>query len=70
MFKLMEKSSSIYELQQERSGLLNEASRIVAIVSSEGRELTSVEDFRILKVMQQVQTLEAEIARLKGQHGQ
>jgi hypothetical protein len=70
MFKQMEKSSNIYELKQERSGLLNEASRIVAIASAEGRDLTGVEDARVAQVMQQVQALEEEIARSKRQHGQ
>ena len=65
MFKLMEKSANIYEMQQERTGLLNEASRLIAIAAAENRKLTDAEDSLILQVRKRVQALEEEIARSK-----
>jgi hypothetical protein len=49
----------------ERTDLLNEASRIQAIASAEGRTLTIEEDARIQRLMNRVQELDEETARSK-----
>jgi hypothetical protein len=61
----MYKASNIYEMQEERNSLLNEASRIGAIASAECRELTAGEDSQILQLMSRAQELDEEIARSK-----
>ena len=53
----------------ERAGLVDEAARIVATASAEGRELTMAEDAHVLQVMKRAQTLEEEAARLRRHHG-
>jgi hypothetical protein len=57
--------TSTYEAQEERTSLLNEASRIRAIASAERRNLKPDEDLRILEFMNRAQALDEEIARLK-----
>jgi hypothetical protein len=65
MTKTLDKSSNIYLMQGERTGLLNETSRIQAIAYAELRSLTIEEDAEILRIMNRVQELDAEIARSK-----
>ena len=64
MTKTLDKAR-VYEMQAERNGLLNEASRIGAIASIERRKLTDAEDSQVLELMKKVQTLEEEIARCR-----
>ncbi len=65
MTKTLDKSSNVYLMQGERTGLLNETSRIQAIAYAELRSLTIEEDAEILRIMNRVQELDAEIARSK-----
>jgi len=58
-------SSQIDEMLAERDALLNEASGIVAAASADGRDLTAVEDSRVLQLMKRVQTLDEEVAHLR-----
>jgi hypothetical protein len=53
----------------ERAGLLEEAARIVATASAEGRELTEAEDSHVLRLMKRAQALEEEVAHLRRHHG-
>jgi hypothetical protein len=62
-------SSRIDEMLDERAALLDEASRIVATASAEGRELTATEDSHVLQLMKRAQTLEEEVARLRRRRG-
>ncbi|HVR26343.1 MAG TPA: hypothetical protein VMU26_23825 [Candidatus Polarisedimenticolia bacterium] len=61
----MAESSQIDEMLAERDALLNEASGIVAAASADGRDLTAVEDSRVLQLMKRVQTLDEELAHLR-----
>lgn len=61
----MAESSQIDEMLAERDALLNEASGIVAAASADGRDLTAVEDSRVLQLMKRVQTLDEEVAHLR-----
>jgi hypothetical protein len=45
--------------------LLEQASRIVAAASAQGREVTKAEDSHVLALMNRVRVLEEEISRLK-----
>jgi len=49
----------------EWAARLDEASRIVATASAEGRELTAVEDSQVLQLMKQAQNLNEAMARLR-----
>jgi hypothetical protein len=64
MAKLLDKTR-LYEMQAERNGLLNEASRIGAIAAAERRKLTEAEDAQVRQLMERVQMLDQEIARSK-----
>ena len=61
----MAESSQIDEMLAERDALLNEASGIVAAASADGRDLTAVEDSRVLQLMKRVQTLDEEVGHLR-----
>ncbi len=65
MAKLLDKTR-VYEMQAERNGLLNEASRIGAIASAERRNLTEAEDAQVQRLTERVQMLDQEIARSKA----
>ena len=65
----MAESSQVNEMLAERAGLLDEAARIVATASAEGRELTDAEDSHVLELMKRVQTLDEEVAHLRRHHG-
>jgi hypothetical protein len=58
-------SSQFDEMLQERSAKLNEASHIVAVASTEGRELTPDEDSQVLLLVKQVQNLDEGMNRLR-----
>jgi hypothetical protein len=62
-------SSQVNEMLAERAGLLDEAARIVATASAEGRELTEAEDSHVLELMKRAQTLDEEVAHLRRHHG-
>jgi hypothetical protein len=49
-------SSQFDEMLQERSAKLNEASHIVAVASTEGRELTPDEDSQVLLLVKRCKT--------------
>jgi hypothetical protein len=57
--------SPLGDNEKERSALLEEASRIVAAASAQGRPLTSAEDSHVLALMNRVLALEKEIGHLK-----
>jgi hypothetical protein len=65
MTRTIDKTSKIYMMQGERTDLLNEASRIQAIASAEGRTPTVLEDLRIQQLMKKVQALDEEISGSK-----
>ena len=52
----------------ERATWLDEASRIVATASAEGRELTEIEDSHVLRLLRRAQVVEEVLARLKRHH--
>ena len=54
----------------ERSAWLDEASRIVATASTEGRELTETEDSHVLRLLRRAQVVEEVLARLKRRQGE
>ena len=56
--------AEIGDKEKQRAALLEEAARIVAWASAQGRALTADEDSRVLKLMSQVRALEEEIHRL------
>jgi SpoVK/Ycf46/Vps4 family AAA+-type ATPase len=66
----MEESSQINKMLDERAALLDEASRIVATASAEGRDLTATEDSHVLRLTKRAQTLDEEVARLRRHHGE
>jgi hypothetical protein len=63
-------SSQVNEMLAERAGLLDEAARIVATASAEGRELTEAEDSHVLRLMKRAQTLEEPVTHLRKHHGE
>jgi len=64
-------SSQFDEMLQEWAAKLDEASRIVAVASAEGRELTPDEDSQVLLLVKQAQNLDEALARLRrhSEHG-
>jgi hypothetical protein len=54
----------------ERSAWLDEASRIVATASAEGRELTEAEDSHVLRLLRRAQVVEEVLSRLKRRQGE
>ena len=64
----MDETKQINEMLDERARLLDEASGIVAAASDDGRDLTAAEDSHVLKLMNRVQTLDEEVARLRRHH--
>ena len=60
----MEKDAQIREKEQRRTALQEEAARIVAAASAQGRALTADEDSHALKLLSQVRALEEEIHHL------
>ncbi len=59
--------AQIGEKARLRTTLQEEAARIVASASAQGRALTAEEDSQVLKLMSQVRALEEEIHRLARQ---
>ena len=66
----MDESPHFDEMLSERAAWLDEASRIVATASAEGRELTEAEDSHVLQLMKRAQVLDEGLARLKRHHGE
>jgi hypothetical protein len=60
----------IREKERERAALQDEAARIVAAASAQGRTLTAAEDSHVLALMGRVRTLEEEIHRFKKHHAE
>lgn len=58
----------IREKESERAALQDEAARIVAAASTEGRTLTAAENVHVLALMPRVRALEEEIHRLTKHH--
>ena len=54
--------------ERERTALLEEASRIVASVSAQGRELTRAEDAEVLSRMRRVRAIEKELHHHNRRH--
>jgi hypothetical protein len=50
--------------EQERAALLDQSGRIVKSASAEGRELTAIEDARVLELLGRVRRLEDEMRHL------
>ena len=68
----MAEPSQFDEMLHEWAARLDEASRIVAVASAEGRELTPDEDSHVLQLVKQAQNLDEAMARLRrhpGEHG-
>lgn len=57
----MADDSRIAGKEQERLALLEEASRIVATASAQGRELSGAEDAQVLSLMNRVREIEEEL---------
>ena len=57
-------------MPNERAAWLDEASRIVATASAEGRELTETEDSHVLRLLRRAQVVEEVLARLKRRQGE
>ena len=66
----MEKSLQIDEMVKELAPLRNEAARIVASASAEGRELTEAEDSHVLSLMKRVRILEEDVTRFWRHNGE
>ena len=60
--------SPIAAKEEERVALLEEASRIVAAASAQGRELSSAEDAQVLSLMSRVRAIEKELHHHKRRH--
>ena len=60
----------IRDKESERTALQDEAVRIVAAASAQGRSLTAAEDSHVLALMGRVRALEEEIHRLKKHHAE
>jgi hypothetical protein len=58
-------SSQFDEMLHEWAARLDEASRIVAAASAEGRELTPAEDSHVLQLMKQAQNLDEAMTRFR-----
>ena len=56
--------------ERERTALLEEASRIVASASAQGRELTRVEDAEVLSLISRVRAIERELHHHKRRQQQ
>ena len=54
--------------ERERLALLEEASRIVASASAQGRQLTRAEDAEVLSLMRRVRAIERELHHHKRRH--
>ena len=54
--------------EEERVALLEEASRIVAAASAQGRELSGAEDAQVLSLMSRVRAIEEELRHHKRRH--
>ena len=63
----MSEPSQFDEMFHEWAAKLDEASRIVATASAEGRELTQSEDSHVLQLMKQAQDLDEALTRLRKQ---
>jgi hypothetical protein len=55
---------------RDKAALQDEAVRIVATASAQGRSLTATEDSYVLALMGRVRALEEEIHRLKKHHAE
>ena len=64
----MADESPIAAKEEERLALLEEASRIVAAASAQGRELSSAEDAWVLSLMSRVRAIEEELHHHKRRH--
>jgi len=60
----MEDDSLLRKKEAQAAALRDEASRLVAVASAQGRGLTAEEDARVLDIMSRVRSLEDEIHRL------
>lgn len=60
----------IREKESKRAALQEEAARIVAAASTDGRTLTADEDAHVLALMGRVRALEEEIHRFKKHHAE
>jgi hypothetical protein len=61
----MANSSQFDEMLHDWAAKLDEASRIVAMASDEGRELTPSEDSHVLQLVKQAQNLDEAMARMR-----
>ena len=61
----MADSSQFDAMLHEWAAKLDEASRIVAVASAEGRELTLDEDSQVLQLVKQAQNLDEALARYR-----
>jgi len=61
----MTEPSQFDEMLHEWAARLDEASRIVAVASAQGRELTPAEDSHVLELVKQAQNLDEAMARLR-----
>ena len=64
----MDIDSEIRKKEAEVAALRDEAARIVAAASMQGRELSKEEDARVLASLSRVRSLEDEIHRLVKRH--
>ena len=64
----MADESPIAAKERDRLALLEEASRIVAAASVQGRELSGAEDAQVLSLMGRVRTIEEELHHYKRRH--
>jgi hypothetical protein len=60
----MDEDVQISEKEKQRTALQEEATRIVATASAQGRQLTADEDEHVLALMGRVRALEEEIHHL------
>ena len=61
----MAEPSQFDQMFDEWAAKLDEASRIVATASAEGRELTQSEDSHVLQLMKQAQELDEALTRFR-----
>ena len=64
----MDIDSEIRKKEAEVAALRDEAARIIGAASTQGQELTTEEDGRVLALLSRVRSLEDEIHRLVKRH--
>ena len=64
----MDNDSEIHKKKAEVAALRDEAARIVGAASTQGRQLTTEDDARVLALLSRVRSLEDEIHRLVKRH--